>query len=70
MDIQYDPIENTEEFKSIVDEVDRKAEMFVDRSITYGRCHFVWIEKKRILKEEYGIDWKTPEEMNPTWDFI
>jgi len=25
--------------------------------------------KKRILKERYGIDWKTVAEMNPEWDF-
>jgi len=24
-----------------------------------------WGEKKRILKEKYGINWKTPAELNP-----
>ena len=30
-----------------------------------GFCHVFWAEKKRILKEKYGIDWKTPAEQNP-----
>jgi hypothetical protein len=24
-----------------------------------------WAEKKRILNQKYGINWKTPPEMNP-----
>ena len=32
----------------------------------FGCCHGYWRRKKSILKDEYGIDWKTPEEMNPT----
>ena len=31
---------------------------------------FVEEEKKRLLKELYGIEWKTSDEMNPEWDFI
>ena len=30
-----------------------------------GYCHSYWAAKKRILKEEYGIDWKSPSELNP-----
>ena len=30
-----------------------------------GFCHRIWSTKKRILKEKYNIDWKTPAEMNP-----
>ena len=30
-----------------------------------GYCQFFWDEKKRILKEKYNIDWKTPQELNP-----
>ena len=30
-----------------------------------GFCHAFWGEKKRILKEKYGINWKTPAEENP-----
>lgn len=30
-----------------------------------GFCHFYWGMKKKILKERYGIDWKTPAEEHP-----
>ena len=67
---KHDPIEDTEEFKTIIDEVNREAESLVKSDIRVGRYYFVEQEKKRILKEKYNIDWKTTDEMNPTWDFI
>lgn len=30
-----------------------------------GFCHVLWETKKRILKEKYHLDWKTPQEQNP-----
>jgi hypothetical protein len=30
-----------------------------------GYCHALWGEQQEILKTKYGIDWKTPAEMNP-----
>jgi ribosomal protein L7/L12 len=30
-----------------------------------GGCHFVWNEMKKILREENGIEWFSPREMNP-----
>lgn len=69
-EIKHDPIEDTEEYKAVVDEVEREAEALVDEKIRYGRYMYVEEEKKRLLKEKYGIDWKTSDEMNPDWDFI
>lgn len=51
-------------------EVDALAEQCVPAYIRYGRCDAVWQEKRRILKDVYDMDWKTPQEMNPNWDFI
>ena len=68
--LKHDPIEDTEYFKSIIEEVDKEAESLVGSEIRFGRFSFVEREKKRILKEKYNIDWKTTEEMNPDWDFI
>ena len=34
-----------------------------------GSCHGIWAIEKRIYKEEYGIDWHTPQEMNPGISF-
>ena len=30
-----------------------------------GMCHTYWRIKKQILRDDYGIDWCTPAEMNP-----
>ena len=29
-----------------------------------GHCHRIWTETKRRLKQDYGIDWRTPHEIN------
>ena len=34
-----------------------------------GFCHRYWAVQKSILLNEYGIDWKTPAEMNPDMCF-
>ena len=30
-----------------------------------GFCHTYWAAKKNVLIMDYGIDWKTPAELNP-----
>jgi hypothetical protein len=30
-----------------------------------GFCHLFWHTKQRILWERYGVDWRTPVELNP-----
>jgi hypothetical protein len=30
-----------------------------------GYCYMLWEKQKEILKKRYGIDWKSPDEMNP-----
>lgn len=39
------------------------------RLYIFGACHEIWDIRKRILKTEYGIDWKTPAETHPYIDF-
>ena len=59
-----DPIEYDEVFGQLVKAAAVKAEQNVkDRG--RGACHMIWEEQARILKEEHGIDWYTPAEMNP-----
>ena len=61
----HDPIEDTEKYKQVIQDVDKKAQENIECDIRLGRCQLIWSEKKRILQEEYGIEWKTPAEMNP-----
>jgi len=37
----------------------------VARKHYMGDCHIYWEEKKRILKEKYNIDWKSPQDRMP-----
>lgn len=36
---------------------------------SFGSCHVRWGIEKKILKERFGIDWKTPAEKNPNINF-
>lgn len=68
MDDDRDPIENDPEFKDIIEAVMSEVmEELADHPSNgkLGFCHAIWSAKKRILKEKYGIDWRTPKEMNP-----
>jgi len=30
-----------------------------------GICHLIWNETQKALREEHGIEWRTPRELNP-----
>jgi len=61
-----DPVERTAAYKAIIAAVNKEAEA---EAAAYrarmGYCHVLWGAKQRILKEKYGIEWRTPAEMNP-----
>lgn len=59
--------ETLQQLKEIEEEVDRKVnENLKDiQQPMLGFCHVFWNEKKRILKEEYNIEWFSPAECNP-----
>ena len=78
-DLKHDPIEETAEYKAVVSSVDKEALAAVESGINrlieeYGDEEFIrslptshrfTYEKKRILKERYGIEWKSAIELNP-----
>ena len=59
----HDPIEDNPRVRQIVREVERRAEK---ESMVSGmvRCHDVWGQMERILKNEHGIVWYPPSRMN------
>ena len=62
----FDSRESDPAYKEIFGAADKSAERAVgnvprDSDFVF---HF-WEEKKRILKSEYGIEWKSPAELNP-----
>jgi hypothetical protein len=61
--IKRDPVEMTREYLDVIDAVEEKIEN--NRSYRgHGSCHHVWELKKGYLME-YGIEWKSPGELNP-----
>ncbi|MBQ9809294.1 MAG: ATP-binding protein [Ruminococcus sp.] len=68
----YDPVEDTEQYKAVVEAADIAAQEELERSswtrrdsedgIYFSWCYTFWDIKKRILKEQYDIDWQTPAE--------
>jgi hypothetical protein len=65
--IGHGPIEDDPKLGPIVEKARREAlsEELANQPERLGFCHIVWATQKRILKDKYGIDWKTPAEMNP-----
>ena len=61
--LKHDPVEMTEEYLAVIDEVDEKIEK--NREYRgFGSCHHVWSLKTDYLAEK-GIEWKSPVVLNP-----
>ena len=61
--LRHDPVEMTEEYLAVIDEVDEKIEK--NREYRgFGSCHHVWSLKTDYLAEK-GITWHSPDVLNP-----
>ena len=61
--LRHDPVEMTEEYLAVIDEVDEKIEKNrEDRG--FGSCYHVWSLKADYLAEK-GIVWRSPSALNP-----
>jgi len=65
LSLLYDPISDDPTYAWAIKEAGLRAEEEVGRPYEMGSCHLVWRRKKQILKDEFGIDWYSPREMNP-----
>lgn len=66
--LKHDSIEDKEEYKELLKKVDIETkEALKNKGIknTLGYIHIFESYKKKLLKEKYGIEWKTTQEMNP-----
>ena len=64
--LKHDPQEDDPRLKKVIEAAEKEAEEnLADLPKGRGFCHKLWAEKKRILKEKYGIQWKSPSDMNP-----
>jgi hypothetical protein len=71
---RYDPVEDDPALRPMFAEADREAKrQLEERRAKQGRPgksalgdgRFYAGVKKQFLKDKYGIDWRTPAEMNP-----
>ena len=61
--LKHDPVEMTEEYLAVIDEIDEKIEK--NREYRgFGSCHHVWSLKTDYLAEK-GITWHSPDVLNP-----
>lgn len=65
----YDAVEDSEEYQNVIVDVEKDVDEELGGEKYFGICHQYWRIKRRILKEKYGIDWKSPGEMNPLCRF-
>ena len=66
--LKHDSIEDKVELREIFKSVDIETEKALkDKGIKkgLGYIHIFESYKKKLLKEKYGIEWKTTQEMNP-----
>ena len=76
-----EPLKNGTDIDTVISkaeaEVKRISEIIHNNSLEdaahklyrFGDCPTIWDIKQRVLKEEYGIDWLTPDERFPDIDF-
>jgi hypothetical protein len=73
--LKRDPIEDDPKVKPVIAAAEREADQELAEVTKgwnpgqLGYCHLRWSVKKRILREGYGIEWRTPAEMNPNVAF-
>ena len=61
--LKHDPIEMSDEYLAVIDEVEEKV--YKNRTISgMGACHEIW-HLKYIYLAEKGIEWRSPAMMNP-----
>lgn len=64
--LRQDPVEFTYKWEDIYYEVEKRLdERFANAPRQMGFCFMFWNAKRELLKNEYGIDWKSPSQMNP-----
>lgn len=64
-DIKHDSIEDSFRYIRIEIELENMIVKRIGKGGYLGYCYLYWETKKEILKTHYGIDWKSPAELNP-----
>ncbi len=64
--LKHDPIEWSAEYEKVIDKASRKIEeLLQDTPRGMGFCFAYWHTKREVLSDDYGIEWRSPNIMNP-----
>lgn len=64
--LRRDPVEYTDRWEEIYYDVEEYlSERFANAPRQMGLCFRIWSAKREYLKDNYGIDWHSPAQMNP-----
>ena len=66
--LRRDPVEDDPRYQKVLAVIDAEVDALLadhPQRGAEGFCHVRWRVKKRLLAERYGIDWRSPDEMNP-----
>ena len=64
--LRHDPVEWTARYEEVIDEVDRLSEeALAGTTRGMGFCHAFWHTQADILRQRFGIEWRSPAAMNP-----
>lgn len=64
--LRHDPVEWTARWEEIIDEADHKVfDELADMPRGMGFCHAFWPTRAKVLRRDYGIEWRSPAVMNP-----
>lgn len=66
--LAHDPVENDPRYAEVFAKIDAEVDALLKDHPSRGSegfCHVIWATKKGLLKERYGIEWRSPDEMNP-----
>jgi hypothetical protein len=66
--LAYDPVEDDPRYAGVFKNIDDEVKKILADHPQRGGEGFVniyWETKKNLLKQKYGIDWRSPGEMNP-----
>ena len=66
--MKRDPQERDPKKRKLIKAAETEAEYSMEQDGTIkfgGACHILWERQQAILREKYGIMWRTPAEMTP-----
>ena len=64
--LKHDPVEWSTAYEKVIDEVERIVDGELDdHPRGMGFCFAYWSAKKHVLRMKFGIEWRSPSEMNP-----